>query len=112
MNDTPWQEQAACRTEDPAIFFPEAAGARVPTHDWHYAQAKAVSARCPVTAECLAFALSRNERFGCWGGTTPEERKPMTDHCCPRCRAVIIRPLGRGGWNPRCTQPGCERVAG
>lgn len=106
----PWQDDAACRAEDSAIFFPEAAGGRHPLQDWHYAQAKAVCAGCPVVAECLAFALSRNERLGVWGGTTPEERKSMTDHHCPRCRSVILK--GSGGCSPRCSEPSCVRVAG
>lgn len=72
-----WQEDAACRTEDPDLFFPEHAGARHPTSDWRYAAAKAVCARCPMTAECLGFALSRNERFGVWGNTVPADRERM-----------------------------------
>lgn len=29
---------------------------------------------CPLLSACLDFALVNNERFGIWGGTTPEER--------------------------------------
>jgi WhiB family redox-sensing transcriptional regulator len=30
---------------------------------------------CPLLSQCLEFALVNNERFGVWGGTTPEERR-------------------------------------
>lgn len=29
---------------------------------------------CPLLEQCREFALVNNERFGIWGGTTPEER--------------------------------------
>lgn len=32
---------------------------------------------CPLLAQCLEFALINNERFGVWGGTTPEERRTI-----------------------------------
>jgi hypothetical protein len=30
---------------------------------------------CPVQKECLFTALADNDRFGIWGGFTPEERR-------------------------------------
>jgi WhiB family redox-sensing transcriptional regulator len=36
--------------------------------------AKDVCSRCPVRAECLAFALANGEEFGVWGGMDPDER--------------------------------------
>jgi WhiB family redox-sensing transcriptional regulator len=39
------------------------------------AAAKAICARCPVAADCLAWALGAGEPAGIWGGTTPEERR-------------------------------------
>lgn len=32
---------------------------------------------CPLLKECLEFAMSNNERFGIWGGMTPEERAQL-----------------------------------
>jgi WhiB family redox-sensing transcriptional regulator len=74
MIDTSWGEQAACRDPgiDPEWFFPlteSGAGAR------QVAAAKAVCARCPVAAQCLAWAAGTGEPAGIWGGTTPEERR-------------------------------------
>lgn len=32
---------------------------------------------CPLLQQCLEFALINNEKYGVWGGTTPEERKAI-----------------------------------
>lgn len=32
---------------------------------------------CPLVEQCLEFAMSNNERFGIWGGKTPEERAEL-----------------------------------
>lgn len=64
-----WRMRAACRTADPALFFPElgeSAGA-----------AKRICADCPVRAECLAFAVASGERFGVFGGLSERERHGM-----------------------------------
>lgn len=29
---------------------------------------------CPLLEQCLEFAMTNNERFGIWGGMTPDER--------------------------------------
>jgi WhiB family transcriptional regulator, redox-sensing transcriptional regulator len=66
-----WQDQAACRDEDPAMFFP-AVGASA-------AEAKRFcAARCPVRFECLAYAIRRGERFGVWGGMSERERRALS----------------------------------
>ncbi|MTD58412.1 WhiB family transcriptional regulator [Amycolatopsis pithecellobii] len=69
-----WQEEAACRDEDPELFFPvseRGPGAR------QVAQAKAVCARCPVRAECLQYALDAGLDHGIFGGTTDAERRKL-----------------------------------
>lgn len=70
-----WQELAACRDEDPELFFPVSEmgpGAR------QVAQAKAVCAGCPVRAECLRYALDAGLDHGIFGGTTDGERRKLT----------------------------------
>lgn len=52
-------------------FFPER-GAW-----WAAQEARMVCARCPVWRDCLRYALERRERWGVWGGTTPQERQRM-----------------------------------
>jgi WhiB family redox-sensing transcriptional regulator len=67
-----WPSQAACRDEDPELFFPVSEmgpGAR------QAAQAKAVCARCPVRAECLEYALDNGLDHGIFGGLTERERR-------------------------------------
>ncbi|HET6504450.1 MAG TPA: WhiB family transcriptional regulator [Amycolatopsis sp.] len=67
-----WPSRAACRDEDPELFFPVSEmgpGAR------QAAQAKAVCARCPVRAECLEYALDNGLDHGIFGGLTERERR-------------------------------------
>lgn len=69
-----WQEYAACRDEDPELFFPVSEvgpGAR------QVEQAKAVCARCTVRAECLRYALDAGLDHGVFGGTTDAERRKL-----------------------------------
>jgi WhiB family redox-sensing transcriptional regulator len=69
-----WQERAACRDEDPELFFPVSEmgpGAR------QVAQAKAVCARCPVRTECLEYSLDIGLDHGIFGGTTDSERRRL-----------------------------------
>ena len=64
-----WREEAACRTLDQAIFFPDAGDFGA------IDQAKEVCAGCPVASECLSYAVATNQSEGIWGGTTPGERR-------------------------------------
>jgi WhiB family transcriptional regulator, redox-sensing transcriptional regulator len=69
-----WRSAAACRSIDPDLFFP--IGTTGTALD-HIACAKAVCSKCPVTAECLEFALETNQDAGVWGGTSEEERRQL-----------------------------------
>jgi WhiB family transcriptional regulator, redox-sensing transcriptional regulator len=71
-----WRDRAACRDKDPDLFFPVAAGGSSLAQE---ARARAVCALCPVTRQCLEFALSRAEA-GVWGGTTEDERNAASRH--------------------------------
>lgn len=67
--DHGWQNRAACRGLDPELWFPldlRVLGA--------VEQAKAICGRCEVQPECLRWALEVPERYGVWGGHTPDER--------------------------------------
>lgn len=65
---TEWMEQAACSGyEDQNKFFPE----RNESQDI----AKSVCARCPVTAECLDYAIRHSIDHGVWGGLSVGERR-------------------------------------
>ena len=69
--DTAWRDLAACRGEDPRLFFP-ATGDPV-------RQARAICAACPVRIACLRYALADPValRHGIWGGTTPRHRREI-----------------------------------
>ncbi len=69
-----WRDLAACRDEDPELFFPIGhTGPAVMQAE----QAKAVCRRCPVQWECLNWALENGEDDGVWGGKTDKERRRL-----------------------------------
>lgn len=67
-----WRHYAACKGMDPEIWFP--VGTNGPAI-LQIAKAKAVCRRCPVAAECLAWALASGTDSGTWGGMTEGERR-------------------------------------
>ncbi|MFE7174704.1 WhiB family transcriptional regulator [Streptomyces sp. NPDC057616] len=69
-----WRDHAACRSEDPDLFFP--IGTSGPSL-MQTEQAKAVCRRCPVREECLRWALDTSECMGVWGGTSEMERRAL-----------------------------------
>jgi WhiB family transcriptional regulator, redox-sensing transcriptional regulator len=71
-NGANWRSSGACRSADPDLFFPIASTG---PPDQQVARAKMVCAGCPVRHECLEFALSHDQTYGIWGGTTVEERQ-------------------------------------
>ncbi|EHK88024.1 WhiB family transcriptional regulator [Saccharomonospora azurea] len=74
MANEEWWHSAACRDEDPELFFPVSnmgPGAQ------QTARAKAVCARCPVRAECLSYALDNGLDHGIFGGLTEHERRDL-----------------------------------
>ena len=56
-----WRHKAICRDEDPELFFP--VGNSGPALA-QIADAKLVCARCPVTADCLSWALKSGQDAG------------------------------------------------
>ncbi len=74
-NDFSWQEKAACRGANTDMFFLEEDQTKIN-------QKKLVATRelcggCPVSEQCLDFALDNYIHFGIWAGTTPLQRKAM-----------------------------------
>jgi WhiB family transcriptional regulator, redox-sensing transcriptional regulator len=69
-----WRDDAACRHEDPDLFFP--IGSSGPTL-MQTEQAKAVCHRCSVREECLRWALDTEQFIGVWGGTSEMERRAL-----------------------------------
>ncbi len=64
-----WLLRANCMGVDPELFFPERGAST--------REAKEVCRGCVVRDECLDYAISRNEKFGIWGGLSERERRKV-----------------------------------
>lgn len=60
-----WQDHAACKGADTALFFPERGGS--------IREAKALCGGCPVRLECLDAGM--DEHYGIWGGQSERGRR-------------------------------------
>jgi len=69
-----WRHDAACRDEDPELFFPVGTSGPALTQ---IAEAKAVCHRCTVASDCLAWALASGQDAGVWGGMSEDERRAV-----------------------------------
>lgn len=83
-----WLRSAACADEDPELFFP--VGTTGPALQ-DVEAAKEVCARCPVSYQCLVWALDTGQTSGVWGGTCEEER------------AALLRLVRRQATSPEAT---------
>jgi WhiB family redox-sensing transcriptional regulator len=69
---TDWRQRALCAESDPEIFFAE------PTDNHgRGSEAQRICSRCPVQVECGLDALSRDERYGVWGGMSTKKRRQL-----------------------------------
>ena len=69
-----WRNDAACKDEDPDVFFPiGTTGIAIEQVE----DAKRICARCAVQESCLEFALASNQDAGVWGGLTEDERRTL-----------------------------------
>lgn len=69
-----WRHRAACRDEDPELFFPiGTTGPALLQVD----EAKSVCGRCNAVDECLTWALSSDQDAGVWGGLSEDERREV-----------------------------------
>jgi len=67
-----WHSRAACRGAGTTAFvLGRGANAAV------MARAPAICATCPVTVQCLDYALADPDTTGIWSGTTAQERRAM-----------------------------------
>lgn len=84
-----------CRSHDPDLWFADTPG--------ELERAKRLCAGCPVRAQCLASALSRQEPWGVWGGEI-FERGAVIARKRPRGRPRKTD-LERNRAQPECDQP-------
>jgi WhiB family redox-sensing transcriptional regulator len=76
---------AACRDEDPELFFPvgKTGPALLQIED-----AKEVCRRCEVVEDCLRWALETGQDAGVWGGMSEDERRSIRKTAGTRRRAT------------------------
>ena len=84
--DYSWRSASICRDTDPDLFFPVGTTGHALTQ---IARAKEVCGECPVSDQCLEFALETNQDSGIWGGTSEEERRVMRRAQLAISRAVV-----------------------
>lgn len=72
----------ACTPDNAMAFYSDGS-------DTHYTDARTICCRCPALVECLEWALDTRQRFGFWGGATPQERTAMLGN--PRLRTAALR---------------------
>lgn len=98
-----WMGEAACRGVSPDLFFPDRGESTAP--------AKAVCAGCPVSDECLEYAIRGREMFGVFGGLSARERLRLRWRNRPTCpnghrfdetNRPQLRSDGTGWRCPRC----------
>ncbi|MBA2281944.1 MAG: WhiB family transcriptional regulator [Acidimicrobiia bacterium] len=77
--DDAWQQKAACRGPQAAVFYPPTNFERKDEKLDRERRAKAICATCAVRQPCLDYALRIKESHGIWGGTNENERKRVLD---------------------------------
>lgn len=75
LRESSWVERAACAGVTPEIFSSEDLSTSGTTRRSSTAAAKAVCAGCPVSSECLRYAIENQVEYGVWGGLTGAERE-------------------------------------
>lgn len=63
----PWYERAAYQGTAAEVFFPTTGEVLAPD--------QRICTRCPVRADCAAYVLEADERFGIWGGLGEDARR-------------------------------------
>ncbi len=72
-DDETWRLEAGCIGVATATFFPD----REHPDPVDVALAKTVCMSCPVSDNCLDFAIGTMQNDGVWGGKTEEERRQI-----------------------------------
>lgn len=72
-----WQEKAACKGPQSAVFFPPSHLERKDEREDRELRAKGICSSCPVQRPCLDYAIEIREPHGIWGGLNEVERKQL-----------------------------------
>jgi WhiB family redox-sensing transcriptional regulator len=87
--------EAACRGHANDLFVPT--GERGEPVRRQVAAAKAICARCPVAAACLAWAFEVGDDWGILGGKTRDERRAIRHRRAEQAAAADAGTCGRPG---------------
>ena len=91
--DDDWKDHAECAEMDASVFFPKRPG---DNGGIDYRLGKLVCTRCPVMAQCRAYAERNREEWGIWGGLTAKELMTLryveraTTRTCTWCLAFFV----------------------
>lgn len=69
--DLPDLRGGSCRDLNSQMFFPDESH-----EDERAREMNALCTQCPVNAQCLEYALSRDE-YGIWAATTRDQRRSL-----------------------------------
>lgn len=109
----PWRAHALCTQlvangdAEPDWWFPTSGGCP------NAVKAKDICQRCPVIADCLAWALKVDEHDGIWGGKGVRERRrrPPRTIKCAFCGTVFEASYtAAGGRLPQTCSESCRRA--
>ncbi|MFI6793634.1 WhiB family transcriptional regulator [Nonomuraea sp. NPDC050383] len=70
-NNGAWTQRAACRNEDPELWFPVSTS----DDDPQVRKAKAICRGCPALAACHTWVTFHPQKYGIWAATTPQQRR-------------------------------------
>jgi hypothetical protein len=80
-----WHARAGCAGHDWTMWFPPETGNSAAAF-----KAKVICrTECPVTAECLQFAMDNHEKHGIWGGLGEKQRRDLR-----RAHTINVREHG------------------
>ncbi len=91
--DDDWKQHAECDGMDESVFFPRKPG---DNGGIDYRLGKLVCTRCPVMAQCRAYAERNREEWGIWGGLKAKEILTLryveraTVRTCTWCLAYFV----------------------
>lgn len=88
-----WDDHAACKDTDVALFYGGVDG--MPQSTRMLRAAKKVCATCPVRVDCLVTALNNQDKHGVWGGTTRNERMRLMARTHDDVQAAVAQQMAK-----------------
>jgi WhiB family redox-sensing transcriptional regulator len=76
LTGPPTWQHAACRDEDPELWYPFSSTSPLLTNP-DGETAKDICRRCEHAVQCVQWAVRLDDHHGIWGGLDPEQRDPI-----------------------------------